>query len=511
MTTFRRLVQFEYSRFSSLVPGFSRKGIQSALIYMVILIAGAMYVFRHYDSPEVVFALGVAISWGLTLSIALGQIMTTWGQPQREWWLSFPYPRLTLVKSKAIALLRLGVSFMLLILLACMIYYGIATASGMMNPLPAWQLLSLAGSSLLLAGVMIPVAVILGLALSTMYSGWARWLLIPYLLFMGSPYILFGILMSLKESEFRFLAAPHLFLYALGFVVIGWPLSYVLMRLIAGIGMRNMADTRLRVKSTASYGKVKDTKVVKGRVAGKKSRFATLYAMERSRYRYFAAIPAVRIIMYTLLAIIVVGAYFSSDYITAMLEMLQVLFMLPVLAASIYTMNRSSIDRKNLEWWLGYPISRRYLLLAQLAGVGVTVMKMIGALSVAFWVGITAGLITGKMEWQEVSLCMEWYAYALIVYTTILTVSSGVLQSSYYFMKSTVLSIFLIPLFLIVSLQAIIINEFLYPDSFDSMLTPAWSLLGIIIAVGLALAAIGLYLGAKFVHQSLGNQKKIKD
>jgi hypothetical protein len=99
----------------------------------------------------------------------------------------------------------------------------------------------------------------------------------------------------------------------------------------------------------------------------------------------------------------------------------------------------------------------RHLLLAQLAGVWVTAMRVIGSLSVVIWAGVALGLITGRMAWQEISVCLEWYAYSIVLFTSILTFALGILQSSYYFMKSTILSLFVGPQFLLLLLQPVII------------------------------------------------------
>lgn len=509
MTTLRRLVQFEYSRFSSLVPGLTRTGIQVALTYFVFLLAGAFYLLRNQDTPEVVFAIGVALSWGMMMNLSMFHIMMIWAQPQREWWLTFPYPRLLLVGAKAIGLMRVGVRIVILILLACMIYYGLAFALGIMSPLSAEKGLALIGASLLLAGSFIPVAIMLGLTVSTMYSGWARLLLIPYIIIIQSPYALFGFLMEMEVSQFRYLSVSHMLLYTLGIVVIGWPISYVLMRFIAGIGLKNMADVRLRMKSTSSHRNAGDTKKAAVQLTGKRRGLKALYAMERSRYRYYGSIKAIRIIKYSLLAILAVGAYFSSGYPKDSLEMLQVIFMLPVLAAGIYSMNRSSIDKKYLQWWLGYPVSRVQLLLTQLAGLWVTVLRIIAAISTSVWVGTGIGLITGRMERQDLSGFLEWFSYALVLYVVALTLSMGILQCSYIFMKSKALALFLFPLYLLVSFQSIMINEYLYPEEFESYAqAPEWGTIGIIVAVGVPLAAICMKIGASYIHLSLGVETK---
>lgn len=509
MKILARLVELEYSRFSSSVPGFSRKGIQATLGYMVFLIAGAMYLFRNHDTTEVVFALGAVLSWGLIMTIALFHMISLWGQPHREWWLSLPYPRFLLVSAKALGLMRVGVTIVILISLACMIYIQIAVAAGMMSPLTAGKGLSLMAASLLLAGSLIPVAVVMGLIISTMYSGWARWLLIPYLIIFQSPYVLFGILMSMEVPYYRYLSPSYILFYTLGIVVIGWPLSYAMMRFIAGIGLKNMADVRLRMKSTASHRNAGHMKKTAMQLTSKRGGLKALYAMERSRYRYYGSIKAVRIIKYSLLAILAVGAYFSSGYPKDSLEMLQVIFMLPVLAAGIYSMNRSSIDQKYLQWWLGYPVSRVQLMLTQLAGLWVTVLRIIAAISLSVWVGTGVGLITGRMERQDVYGFLEWFSYALVLYIAALTLSMGMLQCSYIFMKSKALALFLFPLYLLVSFQSIMINEYLYPEKLESYAqAPDWGTIGILIAVGVPLAAICMKIGASYIHRSLGVETK---
>jgi len=334
-------------------------------------------------------------------------------------------------------------------------------------------------------------------------------MLIPYIIILQSPYVLFGLLMSLENSDLQVLSPTNMLLYSLGIIVVGWPLAYVLLKLVAKIGMANMADVRLRMKSAAAFGKEDislDTHLALDR---KKKGFIALYGMERARFQYYGSIKWVRIGGYTLLSLVVLGAFLSSGYSKALLEMLQVIFMFPMLAGSIFTMNKSNIDRKSLQWWLAFPHPRLHLLAAQLAAIWVTVMRIIVTISAAFWLGVAIGMLTGRMDMELLPEYSHWFAYSIALNTTLLTVAMGILQAAYYLMKSKVLSLLIIPIYLLVSLQSIIINKFFYPVDFLSPVpSPAWNNVAVMLGIGVPIAAYCITLGAKHMQRSLNTESK---
>lgn len=509
MTIMRKLVDFELSRFHAALPGFTKRGMQIALSYLTALLAGGLYLFRDHDTPEVVFAAGVTLGGTIIMTMAMFHIMNFWAQPQREWWLTLPHPRIVLVSAKAAGLMLAGLRIVILFVLACITDYAIVITTGMMQALPIGEIASIVGTSIVLAVASIPVVVMLGLAVSTMYSGKARWMLIPYIILLQSPYVVFGLLMSLKGADLQVISPTNMLLYSLGIVVVGWPLAYVLLKLVASKGMANMADVRLRMKSAAVYGQEEKSTSTRAALGRRKKGVAVLYAMERARFQYYGSLKWVRIGGYIVLGLVALGAFLSSGYSTALLEMLQVLFMLPMLAGSIFTLNRSNIDRKSLQWWLGFPHPRLHLLTAQLAGTWVTVMRIIVSLSIAFWLGAAVGMVTGRMDMQLLPDYSQWFAYSLALNTTLLTVAIGILQASYYFMKSKALSLLNIPIYLLVSLQSIIINEYLYPKDFIIPIpNPDWNNVAVLFGIGVPIAAYCITLGAKHVHLSLNLESK---
>jgi len=108
MIIFRKLVEFELSRFSTALPGLTKRGIQIAFSYFLILIAASLYVFKGIDAPEIVFAVGVTLGCTIVMSMAMFHMLNFWGQSQREWWLTLPHPRIILASAKAWGLMLAG-------------------------------------------------------------------------------------------------------------------------------------------------------------------------------------------------------------------------------------------------------------------------------------------------------------------------------------------------------------------------------------------------------------------
>ncbi|BBI35418.1 hypothetical protein [Cohnella abietis] len=510
MTTLRSLTKLEFSQFSSSLPSLTRRGLGITISYIALLVVLGLYCFRNYDSPAIVFTVGLAMSWLIIMTLSMVHIAMIWAQPYREWWLMLPHPRSVLAKAKSLSFMKVGFRIVILIQLACLFYYGVALALGQMKLMPIGQLAAMVGANLLLALVSIPVTVLIGMAVCTMYKGWTRWLLIPYLLLTQSSYALFGVIFSMDSSDFKANSPSYLLLYSAGIVIIGWPIAFLLMRLISTTGLKNMADIRLVMKSTASSNSLGKSSSKLTHQKSRSSGFAALYALERERYRYYGSIKLVQIIKYSLLAVVVLGAFLSSEDSKDLIEMLQVLLMLPVLLASILMMNKANIDRKHMQWWLSFPLSRRSLILSQIAGMGITVIRIIGALLVAFVLGIALSISMGRMEMEQLSSCMEWFAYTLVLYVSILTVILGVMQFTYYLMRSTVMSVaILFPIYLTVAFQNWIVKKLFYPEGFySSDLVPHWDNIGILLAVGLPLALFCISIGAKYVHLLLDIQAR---
>lgn len=163
--------------------------------------------------------------------------------------------------------------------------------------------------------------------------------------------------------------------------------------------------------------------------------------------------------------------------------------MMPVLFGFLWMMSRSSLERKQLPWLLGLPQSRLTVLLAGVAAVWVTVMRIIIVLALSAIAGSIIGLITGKTDPHNLSYALTWLLFSFLLYTLTLTLTLGLMQAEYYLMKSSALSLLLLPIVLLGTLHSVLINRFMIPEDIHSGMMPDWSLLGWIAAIGLPLAA----------------------
>lgn len=159
-------------------------------------------------------------------------------------------------------------------------------------------------------------------------------------------------------------------------------------------------------------------------------------------------------------------------------------------------------------WLLGLPQSRLTVLLAGVAAVWVTVMRIIIVLALSAIAGSIIGLITGKTDPHNLSYALTWLLFSFLLYTLTLTLTLGLMQAEYYLMKSSALSLLLLPIVLLGTLHSVLINRFMIPEDIHSGMMPDWSLLGWIAAIGLPLAACCIFAGAKYYHLILTPQKK---
>jgi hypothetical protein len=509
MNAVKQLAELEFSRYRDLLPGWNRKGLRLILIYLMVPLVVSFYLFRQQESPQLLFTTAVLALLGLGLFAGLFMMITFWGSAQREWWLTFPLPRLALVYAIALSLWRLGWRIGLLLASVCALHYTIAVSMGWMEPLRLDYLIAIAIPLALFAAAALPLVITYGLLITVLYQGWARLAIIPYVILMQVPISLIGLLFAVNDPTSRWVSPSYIWLYTLGAIVIGWPVTYLLLRIIAGVGMKQLSDVRLRIKpGLAQAAPANNDAGISSSDADRHDRklnqsFFTLYKFERTRFVYYGSLLPVRLTLYTILAGLAVGSYFAAGYAEAMMELPRVMLMLPVMMANIWTMNINGYEmqKKRIQWWLTFPYSRNLLVLTRIAAIWVSTFKYMLTLSAAFWFGAAIRLTAYPVDREQLYTYLSWFGYSALLYLAALTVTMGVLQLANVFMTSTVMSIMTVPLYFAVAFETQLINSYLYPDSFQlADQAPVWTTVWMAGALGIPVALLSVFIGSKYLH-----------
>ncbi len=511
MTGLKTLVQLEYSRYSLSRQGKYRP-IVLALSLIILLLAAGVYLPGPRASERSPFIYAVLLLWTAAIAISAFHMLMFMNQSHREWMLAFPHSRLKLLYAKGISLLRHNLNLTLPVLAAAVSLYFISVQAGWYQPLPAGSLLYIIAAYALFIIVSLPVAVTFGLAVSLLMRAGktALLLLIPYTLLWILPIMINNILSTSFSGtqSLRFSAPGYVLCAALALCLIGWPLCYQLMRLIAAKGLSVPSGAgRSSAAFTSGRTGFASKRSNRSSLTGRTAPFIILYRLSIRRVHRIERYPAIRVLKLVLPFIIAAAAYFGSSDEAGSLSIARSLFMMPVLLSSVWMISRSSIERKYLSWWLGFPQSRLVLLLSGVAVVWTTAMRIVIVLAVSVITGSITGWITGRTTAQELSYALTWLLFSFLLYTLSLTVILCLLQAEYYLLKSPALTILMLPLALLGPLHSILINKFLIPDSLPGGALPGWSLLGWISVIALPLGLCCLPAGAKYYHLSLMQPK----
>lgn len=389
----RALLLLEWRAYRGYLPLNAAMAGYWVLIMAVLLAAVLIFIGDGFPA-ESMFALGAALVFVCALYAGGGMAMTIWENRFREWWLGLPFSRRTLVGTKLIAACGMQ-GFVAAGLWIVCLAYGIVCWSGQDETGAMLDGGSLAGTALAYAALcaaLIPLGVSVGYSLLGMYYGWRRWLLIPWLIVLTAPLPLLGIVPALRENQMTYLDGEHVFLYACVCAALAAAAYRGCLALTAGRGVSDLS--RHRPGSLAGLGarrRERASHALGARRIG--SGFAAVYALERSRYRYWMSIMPARIVYICLILISVVGGFFGARAPLELLDALRGLLVLPCLLPSVVitTMLAHEGNKRRIEWWLGLPYSRSMLLAARLLAIWAFTVRAVGGWLVAAAIGFAVG------------------------------------------------------------------------------------------------------------------------
>ncbi|MDI4644245.1 hypothetical protein [Cohnella hashimotonis] len=496
------LLTLEWRAYRSMLPRDAASLAYWALALAALLVASLLF-FGDGFSAESVFALGALLVLLISLYTGGGMAMTVWENGFREWWLSVPVSRHSLVKAKLIAACGIQYVSAAGIWLVCLGHgaVGFAGQAEAGTTLAGDEFASLALAHALLYAALVPIGTFAGYSLLGMYYGWRRWLLIPWIAILILPFSLFGLVSNLQTDATPYLGAGPVVLYA----IVGLMLAALAYRaclwLAVHYGMRDLA--RHRPGSFAGMGGKRgrqDAAVKSGRVG---TGFSALYALERSRYAYWSSIKPVRLIYAGFLLLAGVGGYFGArdpmGLLSALRAMLVIPCIFPLLAITIQMSHEG--NKRRLEWWLGLPYPRHRLLLARFIALWAFVLRAAGGLLAILFAGVALSGREGLAYFSHVdrigSIFYLLTAYLLcgLIVSALAFVQASTLRSSIF--GWLYMPVWLTIYFLPGTLMLWAVPETLLAARIGLIY---WIRLGAGAALMLAVVPLAIRIGAKWTH-----------
>lgn len=501
------LLKLEWQAYRTYLPKDAPSWTYWAL-FVLALFVGSLIFMGEAFAIESVFALGALLTFLIALYSGGAMAMTVWENGFREWWLGLPVPRRGLVRAKVWAACAMQGIVACSIWAACLGHAVVQWAgqddSGVM--MDGGRLVSIALAYGLLFATLIPLGVSAGYSLLGMYYGWRRWLLPLWVILFVAPFGLFGFVSDPEAMSTNYLAPRPVVLYVFVSAALAAGAYRACLSLVSKYGIRDLA--RHRPGSAVSlYGKRERAKA--GLVAGRiGAGFPALYALERSRYRYWTSLKTVRIIYACLLLLAGIGGYFGARDPYRLMELLRALLVIPcIVPVVIITVTMTyEANKRRMEWWLGLPHPRMRLLLARYLAVWVSVLQTVGGLLALLAAGMA---LNGR---EAISYFSTGDRIGIPIYLLAAYGICGLLISALAFaqafsMRSAVLGLLFVPISLITYFLPGMLSRWAVTDALlGSRVDGAhWIGLAVAAAAALAIAPLCFRVGARWVHLYLFN------
>lgn len=503
MSPLRRLTKME---FDSLMMGiYGGKPIMASLVYACLAAGGGAYMFRDQIHPEALFMSGTLVTWIVTLITSWIQVVSLSASPYRDWWLTLPHPRRTLVSAKMLALIGTGALYACIAALACLGIYAFQISFGGMEALPAEKVLLLSMSSLVLSLALVPAAVGCGMYVFSLYGGWIKWIVVvPYTVVALAPVGLLGIMSVIEADELRFLSVSWMWIYTSVALLIGIPAAYGALRYTAGKGVESMGTLSSAPQNQA------------GKMNGKRSRsgnrtqtlfcttkgVAAIFQLNLSRFQYYESRWFIRIPVTIIVMAMGVIAFFSGTPIEGR-DGISVIFMFPVLIAALWLSSSPAVEQKAMAWQLGFPVKRSFLLGAKVAAVMAMTMKWMLIMAVVCYAGLGVSVLAGRMEAAVFTEALPWVAYSFVLRSVALLFVLCLHQICFFLARHVVLSPLIVAVYWLIFSHSTWLSRYFYPPAADAVSSPPWSLLGMLLLIGLPLALACLQIGGRYVQSTL--------
>jgi hypothetical protein len=442
----RSLIELEWSRYRSSLPGWKGDALGRLALYGALIMGGIIALLLQRPDAGLAYAFAAAAAFALVIYSMILFMLENMrrADPIQQWWLQLPYDRLTLTIARFRGYCGVGGIAAVMSIVFAMLGYAAALAwrggEASIEPVSMAVLLAIAGIGL--AGV--PVIVAWGMSISVLFRRRWYWVLflVLYLIFtFGVGPSGLGVLLvaEMKMIE-AWLSAERLSYVLLGTVGIGWPTAYGLLKLTARFGLANLADPRNAPAPDALHANMQ-AKPGSLRRSVRKERaitpFRALYEMERGRLGVFVDRLVVRILFLACMIALAVGGYYAYGHseailmaptiITGCVSYIVILY-LPITIGQ-------DIQGKKLDWWLALPLPRWKMMMAKMYAHWRIALLYVAGLFGSMWLGLLGRVMLDETATlQGLAMDAEWLAYELLLGCCLFVVTMS------YFLGSTIIN-----------------------------------------------------------------------
>ncbi|MCL6577071.1 hypothetical protein [Kyrpidia sp.] len=494
------LADLEFSRFRMWMPFAPGSRPRVVMLNQAVFLLISLWFFRGWTNLGQLYA-----EWTIfhlfAVIIFSGSLWSTSGGI--EWWLTIPRPRMHLVLGRALGCLRMGLHLALYMEATVILHYATAFFLHWVPGTSVSQFAEVAATFTMLDLVALFPAVGVGLIRVVFSRGWARvggfiYFILLYFI------LLFGLFNGGNVFNQLWNGAPLVSKYLmiiLGIAVIGWPLSWFLVRLTAGVGLCRLGDMRLAETGWGFRLQTSAAPAGTWEVRASRSPFWSLFSLERARQRWWGAgaPPLYR----WLFAAAMAGAAVEGYVLMGKQEIW--LHGPSFVGAGVYAYAIFRVVGFPTEpfrqgwgsWWLAIPRPRWMLLAARGLAVWTTLVELMSLALMSLGIGIT---IRGMIGGSWASLADGWRSIGEIwlVITLLFTLNLLLLQITPALFRHRVLSVFLVPLY------ASVYGEFgwLVKWTVAGGQGPGlWHRLGMLAGIGLPLGLLCFWIGSRSLNQ----------
>ncbi|ADG05023.1 hypothetical protein [Kyrpidia tusciae] len=461
------LAELQFSRSRSWMPFAPGSRSREVMLYQAVFLLISLWFFRDWSDLGRLYA-----QWTIfhlfAVIIFSGRL---WSNPaEDEWWLTIPRPRMHLVMGEALGYLRMGLHLAIYMEATVVLHYatalflhwvpgisvsqfaGVAVTFTLLDPDSVTvgkrvRQFGVAVTFTLLDLAALVPAVGIGMFRVVFSRGWARVGELIYFI------LLFGLFTGWHVFNRLWQGAVPLstiWMITLGIAVIGWPLSWFLVRLAAGVGLRRLGDMRLAESGWGLWSRTPEELTGTGGIRASRFPFWSLFELERGQYRFWGpgAPPLYRWLFGAAMAGVAVAGYVMMWKPESMFQECAFIGVM----VYFFSMSRATgfltkpFSQGWGSWWLAIPRPRWVLLAGRWLAPWTAMVEIMFLVLISVGVGFT---IHGAVGGSAASVAAAWEIVGEIwlYFPLLFTVSFLLLQITPALFRSRPWDLLLAPIY----------------------------------------------------------------